>query len=486
MMNKAKAPNGASSTRPEWNTINWQIAQKQVRRLQIRIAKASREGRHNKAKALQWLLTHSFTAKLLAVKQVTQNTGGKTAGIDNVIWKTDKQKILAVQKLHRRGYVAQPLRRVYIPKKNSKQKERPLGIPTMKDRAMQALHLLALEPISEIQADGNSYGFRPKRSTADAISHCFYALARRCAPAWILEGDIKACFDRIEHSWLIAHIPMDKAILRKWLTAGYVEKGKLFPTMAGTPQGGIISPTLANMTLDGLEKAAKMYATKKDKIHVIRYADDFIITGNSKELLENKIKPSIMAFLQMRGLQLSPEKTRITHIENGFDFLGAHARKYKGKLLIKPAKGNIQTFLSNIKQTIESNHGVKTEILIRKLNAKIRGWANYHRHIVSKKTFSTVDNSIFWMLYKWLKRRHPNKNAAWRYKEYFRTEAGNRWIFHAKVHKESKITFLDLFRASQVPIRRHLKIQAQATPYDPLFKDYFMQRDSKRILCMNA
>ena len=220
---KVKTKIGAASASNNWNTMKWDTAAQEARRLQMRIAKATREGRHSKAKALQWLLTHSFYAKALAVKRVVQNDGKRTPGVDKIIWKTPRQKIEAIKTLQRHGYQPQPLRRIYIPKKNGKQ--RPLGIPTMKDRAMQALHAMALEPIAENKADPNSYGFRAKRSTADAIGHCFYALARSYAPTWILEGDIKACFDRIDHSWLLTHTPMDKVILNKWLTAGYKEEG---------------------------------------------------------------------------------------------------------------------------------------------------------------------------------------------------------------------------------------------------------------------
>lgn len=228
---------GALSAETPWDSINWETVTAQVRRLQMRIAKAYREGRYGKAKSLQWILTHSFQAKLLAVKRVVQNKGGKTPGVDKIVWKTSSQKMRAALSLQRRGYQAQPLRRIYIPKKDGR--KRPLSIPAMKCRAMQALHLLALEPIAECKADRNSYGFRPKRSTADAMEQCFSALAKKGSAPWILEGDIKACFDKISHPWLKDNIPMDKMILDKWLTAGYIDESTYHQTEEGTPQGGL-------------------------------------------------------------------------------------------------------------------------------------------------------------------------------------------------------------------------------------------------------
>jgi RNA-directed DNA polymerase len=226
-----------------WNQIAWLRCERQARRLQARIVKATREGRWGKVKALQRLLTCSFSGKALAVKRVTENQGKRTPGVDSASWTTPVAKLKAIGSLQRRGYKPLPLRRVYIPKANGKQ--RPLGIPTMKDRAMQALYLLALEPIAETTADPNSYGFRPERSTADALQQCFNVLCRGCSPQWVLEGDIKGCFDHISHDWMLRHVPTDKAALEKWLKAGYLENRTLFPTEAGTPQGGIISPTLA-------------------------------------------------------------------------------------------------------------------------------------------------------------------------------------------------------------------------------------------------
>jgi RNA-directed DNA polymerase len=475
---KFSVAGAAPASGERWNQVNWHQAQSQVHRLQMRIAKAVQQEKWGKVKALQWLLTHSHHAKLLAVKRVSSNAGAKTSGIDKVRWQTPKQKYEAVKSLRRRGYKAQALRRIYIPKKNDKL--RPLGIPTMRDRAMQALYLLALEPVAEIQADKNSYGFRPKRSAADATGQCFLSLSRKTSAQWIFEGDIKACFDEISHSWLMENVLMDKTILQQWLTAGYMENGAFYDTESGTPQGGIISPALANLALDGLEDVVKQATDKIDKVNIIRYADDFVITGNSKEILEQKVKPVVMAFLIKRGLMLSETKTHITHIDRGFDFLGFNLRKYNGKLLIKPSKKSIKTFLADIRSLIKSHRTIKTENLIRLLNPKLRGWANYFRHVVSKEVFSRVDTAIFKTLYRWVKRRHRNKNAQWRYEKYFKHPMPVTWWFHTKSHTtDGKPVFLKLFKLAKVKIERHLKIKADATPYDSAYTAYFSQREAR-------
>lgn len=480
----AKTISGASSaSKLTWKTIDWNHASMEVKQLQMRIAKAVREKRYGKAQALQWLLTHSFSAKALAVKRVSQNSGGKTPGVDGIVWKTSNQKMQAVHSLQRRGYQPQPLRRIYIPKKQ-KGTFRPLSIPCLIDRSMQALHLLALEPVMETIADKNAYGFRPKRSCADAIEQCFITLARRGSATFILEGDIRACFDRLSGKWLEDNILTDKVILSKWLTAGYMEEKAVHPTFDGVPQGGIISCALLVLALKGLEETIKRVTSRKDKVHVISYADDFVITGATKVVLENKVMPVVAAFLKERGLELSTEKTRITHIDVGFDFLGFNVRKYRGKLYIKPSRENVKVFADKIRMLIESNTAAETKELIQKLNPKVRGWANYYRHVVSKAIFSHVDNCIYKALIKWINRRHPKKNVQWRNEKYFRTQGTRRWIFSVKVkNKQGEHSFLDLFKASQLPIRRHVKIKAEANPYDPQYTDYFLERErSKRIL----
>ncbi len=467
-----------STTIHHWKAINWQIVEDHVRRLQSRIAKAIKIGRYNKAKALQWILTHSFYAKLLAVKRVTQNTGKRTPGIDGVIWKTDKQKLAAAHKLRRAGYKAQPLRRIHIPKKNGK--FRPLSIPTKSDRAQQALHLLGLIPISEMTADENSYGFRPKRSTHDAIGQCFILLARENSAQWILEGDIKACFDKICHNWILKHVMMDKTVLQEWLKAGFIEKEAFHTTEGGVPQGGLASPTIANIALDGLEKTIIEAAGQKDTVHFVRYADDFICTAKTKETLVDKVQPAIIEFLKERGLELSLEKTKISHIKDGFDFLGFNIRKYEDKLLIKPSMSSVKKFTENLRETIRKLGNTATIKLIANLNSKIRGWTNYYRGCVAKKTFTDIDTVVFDSLWKTLKRKHRNKNTAWIRSKYF-TKIGTRnWCFFCKVKtKKMENKHYTLIKAARTKIRRHVKIRSKATPFDSDFDDYFIARENR-------
>lgn len=474
-----------------WHSIDWARCHREVRRLQARIVKATREGKHGKVKALQWILTHSFSGKALAVRRVTENQGKKTPGVDGITWSTPEAKSQAMLSIRRRGYRPQPLKRVYIPKANGKM--RPLGIPTMKDRAMQALYLLALGPVAETTADRRSFGFRPERSTADAIEQCFKQLSRGVSPQWILEGDIKGCFDNISHDWLMGHVPTDREILRKWLKAGYVEDRQLFPTEAGTPQGGIISPTLANLVLDGLEarlahafgKVISVNGTRvRRMVNYVRYADDFIVTGHSKELLEREVMPLIEDFMRERGLTLSAEKTKITHINEGFDFLGQNIRKFGGKLLVRPSKANVKTFLGKVRAVIKGSGAMNQDTLIRRLNPMIRGWANYHQHVVAKATFVYVDHEIWRALWRWAKRRHPQKGGFWIRRRYFHSVGPSNWVFAAATGKRlpnGKPALNVLRTMAALPIKRHRLIKLEANPFDPQWETYFEERVSFKM-----
>lgn len=468
----------------DWKMINWSKCQKNIQRLQARIVQAVKLGRWNKVKALQRILTRSFSAKALAVKRVTANKGKWTPGVDGQVWQTTSEKSHGITTLEGRGYKPAPLRRVYIPKSNGQ--KRPLGIPTIKDRAMQALYLMGLEPVAETKGDQHSYGFRRCRSAADAMSQIYKTLAGRNRAQWILEGDIKGCFDEINHEWLMKAIPIEKPILHKWLKSGFMEYKKLFPTVAGTPQGGIISPVLANMTLDGLETIIENHFGKKGSktrkgcgVYIIRYADDFIVTGKTKEILETKVKPIIEQFLSERGLVLSAEKTTIAHIEQGFDFLGQNTRKYGSKLIIKPSKKSVVRLLERVRDLVRKNRATTQTDLITMLNPQIRGWTYYHRHVCSRKTFEKIDHEIFKILWQWAKRRHPNKGKEWVKKKYFELRKSQQWGFNTVVKNKNGLEKLELFKSTSVPIRRRIKIRGNANPFDKEWYPYFEEREQK-------
>jgi RNA-directed DNA polymerase len=481
-----KAPGAAPHDSIDWSQIDWDRAGKIVRRLQARIVKAVKEGRWGKARCLQHLLVHSYSGKVLAVKRVTTNRGKRTPGVDRETWAAPGQKSAAVHRLGGRGYEPLPLRRVHIPK-SGKQTTRPLGIPAMIDRAMQALHLLALEPVAETTGDRSSYGFRRGRSTHDAIGRCFQLLARKDAVQWILDCDVKSCFDEISHEWLIRNIPMESRTLNKWLKAGFIDKSVFHPTVAGTPQGGIASPVLANMTLDGLQRILEerfpyQRGRPAPRVHLVRYADDLIVTGSSQELLENKVRPVVETFLSERGLRLSAEKTVVRHVDAGFDFLGMTVRKYRGTLLIRPSKKGVLSFLKGVRVVIKEHSTVTTAALIGMLNPMIRGWANYHRHVVSSATFSYVDHEIWRKLWRWAIRRHPNKGLRWVKAKYFVPHGGQQWVFTGTEKGADGLkTEARLFAATSVHIRRHILVRGDLNPFDPDWRDYLEQRRSRRL-----
>lgn len=461
--------NSSFQTRYEWNRLPWRKLERRVFKLQTRIYRASRRGDVKTVHRLQRLLRKSWSAKCLAVRRVTQdNQGKRTAGVDGVASLKPSERLTLVNNL-RLTEKAQPTRRVWIPKPGKAEK-RPLGIPTMAERARQALLKLALEPEWEARFEPNSYGFRPGRSAHDAIEAIFNCI--RVKPKFVLDADISGCFDNISHQALLTTLNAPSAIRRQvkaWLKAGVMESGDWFPTETGTPQGGVISPLLANIALHGMEMRIKQV---NPTAHLIRYADDFVILHEQLEAVQ-ACQQAIVPWLAERGLALHPTKTRYTHTlyeyqgNVGFDFLGFTVRQrrvgknqsksHQGfKTLITPSRQNLKRHLKQIRSIIHAYQAAPQAALIQALNLVIRGWTNYFATGVSKKTFGTAQHLTFLKLWRWAIRRHPNKSKGWVARKYW----------HQSKFSTLEKSGLRLIDHQDMPIKRHIKVKADRSPFD--------------------
>lgn len=419
------------SEKPQWTSIRWKNAESIIAKLQHRIAKATLEGNHRKIRNLQRLLVKSLSARLKAVRQCSQENKGKsTPGIDGELWTTPKLKLEAASLLHKRSKT-KPLLRISIPKKDGSL--RPLGIPVMLDRARQALWNMALTPVVESTSDPVSYGFRPYRSCWDAHAQIKVVLSRKDSAQWILDAEIRKCFDSISHDWLLNNTPMESKVLKSWVKSGFMEGSKFFTTEAGTSQGGIISPTLANHALNGMHSLLKKEFSRKQvdssssrtsyssSINLIRYADDFIVTGRSQRQLE-RVKKLVSEFLLPRGLELHPEKTQIVHITKGFNFLGwTFIKSRNGYLQRLISKESQQTHKAKLRDLVKNSGNKPPSALISDLNPLIRGWCNYHRCCSGIwSVWSKTNQYLYRLLWKWVRKRHPRRPRTWLYDKYWK------------------------------------------------------------------
>ena len=479
-----------------WQQVNWCQVNRRVKNLRYRIFQATQRGDYKRVRSLQKLMLRSYANRLLSVRRVTQvNVGRNTAGVDNVLVKTGKARGHLVDSLeHTPLWQSQPTRRIYIPKANGK--VRPLSIPTIRDRAHQAMVKAALEPEWEAQFEGTSYGFRPGRSCHDALGKLYHLCCPHRSRAWVLDADIQGCFDHINHDFLLGalrHFPGRQWIAR-WLKAGYLEQQCWHPSTAGTPQGGVISPLLANIALHGMEAALGVKRSYRGRLHnsrygVVRYADDFVVLATSQADAE-AARALVQDWLHPRGLRLSDEKARIVHLRQGFDFLGCHIRHYRApqttrigwKLLITPSQTAVRQVRAKLNAIWQKAHGHPIREVIKQLNPLIRGWANYYRPWVSSQVFHDLDRWMYLRQWRYLKRQHPRQSKRWCYRHYW-GHFDPRHPLCLDFGDTSSGVYVQQF--SRFSIERHVIVRGTGSMDDPALKGYWRQRQANQRSQLN-
>ncbi|SDS60913.1 RNA-directed DNA polymerase [Streptomyces sp. TLI_053] len=485
----AAAVNGPEDATLDWHGIDWAECEENVRRLRQRIFKATQDGDLKKVRNLQKLMLRSRSNTLVSVKRVTQQSSGRmTAGIDGERALTPVARGKLAAEVHRSSqpWKARPVKRVFIPKSNGKQ--RPLGIPVIRDRVLQARVKNALEPEWEARFEPRSYGFRPGRSCQDAIAAIFWTVKGKAPKRlWVLDADLAAAFDRIDHDHLMTSIGQFPArdLIRRWLKAGVIDRGRFAPIEEGTPQGGVISPLLMNVALHGLEQAAGCRYTVRAGREpgaapgtpvLVRYADDFIVLCHDENEV-HQVRARLAEWLEPRGLRFNEEKTRVVHLEEGFDFLGFTVRRTGGKLIIKPSTAACKRLRARLRTEVKALHGTNAEAVLRRLIPIVRGWAAYYRAVASTTTFSSLDHYMWRLTFKWARRRHRNKSRHWvvaRYFGKFHPSRRDRWVFGDR----DSGAFLPKF--AWTGIVRHQLVKGGASLDDPALVEYWRDRRRRK------